>query len=60
VGAPTYATADKALQWLNRAQCVVVGRVDMKALREYDAYLIEVGARKQVNARKHDCGGAIL
>jgi Protein of unknown function (DUF3237) len=48
VGAPTYATADKELEWLNRAQCIVVGRVDMKTLRvEYDAYAIEVGAKKQ-------------
>ena len=48
VGAPTYATADKELEWLNRAQCLVVGRVDMKTLRvEYDAYAIDVGASKQ-------------
>jgi hypothetical protein len=48
VGAPTFATADKELEWLNRAQCLVVGRVDMKVLRvEYDAYAIEVGATKQ-------------
>ncbi len=39
VRAPTYATADKELEWLNRAQCLIVGRVDMKALRvESDAY----------------------
>src|SRR5262249_31730299 len=29
VGAPTFATADPELAWLNRAQCVCVGRVDM-------------------------------
>ena len=47
VGAPTYQTADRELEWLNRAQCLCVGRVDMKALRvEYDVYLIEVGGRK--------------
>jgi hypothetical protein len=47
VGAPTYATADKALNWLNRAQCLAVGRVDMKALRvEYDVYVVEVGGRR--------------
>jgi hypothetical protein len=47
VCAPTYATADKALEWLNRAQCLIVGRVDMKALTvESDAYLIEVGGRE--------------
>jgi hypothetical protein len=46
VCAPTYATADKELEWLNRAQCLIVGRVDMKALTvESDAYFIEVGGR---------------
>jgi hypothetical protein len=44
---PTYATADKQLEWLNRAQCVGVGRVDMRALRvEFDVYLVQVGGRK--------------
>jgi hypothetical protein len=57
VGAPTYATADKALSWLNRAQCLAVGRVDMKALRvEYDAYLIEVGGRKHSLRSRPDVG----
>ena len=57
VGAPTYATADKALKWLNRAQCLAVGRVDMKALRvEYDAYLIEVGGRKHSPPSQRDIG----
>lgn len=43
---PTYATADKQLDWLNRAQCFGVGRVDMKALRvEFDVYLMTVGDR---------------
>lgn len=47
VCAPTYATADKELGWLNRAQCLIVGRVDMKALTvESDAYFIEVGGRE--------------
>jgi hypothetical protein len=51
---PTYATADKDLEWLNRAQCLIVGRVDMKALTvESDAYLIEVGGRKN----SQDLGG---
>jgi hypothetical protein len=51
VGAPTYQTADKELEWLNRAQCLCVGRVDMKALRvEYDVYVIEVGGRKHSSA----------
>jgi hypothetical protein len=46
VVAPTYATADKELAWLNRAQCLGVGRVDMKALQiEYDVYVIHVGQR---------------
>lgn len=43
---PTYATADPRLQWLNRAQCVGVGRVDMSALRvEFDVYVVRVGNR---------------
>jgi hypothetical protein len=57
VGAPTFATADKELGWLNRVQCIVVGRVDMRALRvEYDAYAIEVGATKQPNRGQPDVG----
>jgi uncharacterized protein DUF3237 len=56
VCAPTYATADKDLEWLNRAQCLIVGRVDMKALTvESDAYLIDVGGRKNA----HDAGGVM-
>jgi Protein of unknown function (DUF3237) len=44
--APTYVTADKELAWLNRAQCIGLGRVDMKALRlEYDVYVIQLGGR---------------
>jgi hypothetical protein len=51
VGTPTYQTADMELAWLNRCQCVCVGRVDMKALRvEYDVYAIEVGGRKDASA----------
>jgi hemoglobin len=43
---PTYATADPRLEWLNRAQCVGVGRVDMAALRvEFDVYVVRVGER---------------
>jgi hypothetical protein len=58
VGTPTYTTADKELEWLNRAQCIAVGRVDMKALRvEYDVYLIAVGDRKHAPARPR-AGGA--
>jgi hypothetical protein len=45
--APTYATADKELAWLNRAQCIGVGRFDIKTLRaEYDVYVVSVGDRK--------------
>jgi hypothetical protein len=56
VCAPTYASADKELEWLNRAQCLIVGRVNMKALTvESDAYLIEVGGRKTSQKR----GGVI-
>jgi hypothetical protein len=41
---PTFVTADSRLDWLNRAQCIAVGRVDMTALRvEYDVYLVRVG-----------------
>ena len=58
VGTPTYTTADKELEWLNRAQCIAVGRVDMKALRvEYDVYLIAVGDRKHAPARPRAGGG---
>ena len=53
VGTPTYATADKELAFLNRAQCIAVGRVDMKALRvHYDVYRIGVGDRKHPPARQ--------
>ena len=46
--APTYATADKELAWLNRAQCIGVGRVDMKTLRaDYDVYVVTVGASRR-------------
>jgi hypothetical protein len=47
---PTYATADKQLEWLNRAQCIGVGRVNMRALRvEFDVYLLQVRGRKQAS-----------
>ncbi len=43
---PTYETADPRLEWLNRAQCIGVGRVDMSALRaEFDIYVVRVGER---------------
>jgi hypothetical protein len=47
---PTYVTGDKEFAWLNRAQCIGMGRVDMKAARlEYDVYAIEVGGRKRAD-----------
>ena len=43
---PTYETADPQLEWLNRAQCIGVGRVDMTAFRvEFDVYVVRVGER---------------
>jgi Protein of unknown function (DUF3237) len=43
---PTYATADPRLEWLNRAQCIGVGRADMTAFRvEFDVYIVRVGER---------------
>ncbi len=46
---PNYLTADNRLAWLNRAQCLGVGRVDMAARRvEADVYIIQVGGRKEV------------
>ena len=45
---PTYATSAPALQWLNRAQCMGVGRVDMAAFRvEFDVYVVDVGGRAE-------------
>jgi hypothetical protein len=47
VTAPTYTTADKELAWINRAQCIGLGRVDTKAMRiESDVYVIEVGKKR--------------
>jgi hypothetical protein len=44
---PTYTTADKELAWLNRAQCIGLGRVNTKALQiEYDVYVVSVGSRR--------------
>jgi xanthine dehydrogenase YagT iron-sulfur-binding subunit len=44
---PIYTTSEPRLAWLNRAQCISVGRVDTKAMRiEHDVYLIEVRGRK--------------
>jgi hypothetical protein len=37
------ATADAQFSWLNRVQCVGIGRVDMKARRvEFDIYVVRV------------------
>ena len=48
VTAPTYTTADKGLAWLNRAQCIGLGRVDTKAMRiDYDVYAVSVSGRRQ-------------
>jgi hypothetical protein len=44
---PTYTTANKELAWLNRTQCIGLGRVDMKAMQlVYDVYAVRVGDRK--------------
>jgi hypothetical protein len=48
VTSPTYTTADKDLAWLNRTQCLGLGRVDTKAMRiEFDVYTVSVGGRKR-------------
>jgi len=50
VTSPTYTTADKELAWLNRAQCLGLGRVDTKAMRiEADVYAVSVGERKRAD-----------
>jgi len=47
VVALTFATADKELEWLNRAQCIGVGKVDTTAPSvELDVYVVEVGGRR--------------
>jgi hypothetical protein len=46
VVAPTYVTADEELAWLNRIQCIGLGRIDTKAMRiEFDVYGVTVGGR---------------
>jgi hypothetical protein len=43
---PVFATAEARFAWLNRIQCIGVGRVDMTALRvEFDVYAVHVGGR---------------
>jgi truncated hemoglobin YjbI len=55
---PTYATADPRLDWLNRAQCIGVGRVDMTALRvEFDVYIVRVGPRADQDTLYARVGG---
>ena len=55
---PTYATADPRLEWLNRAQCIGVGRVDMTALRvEFDVYVVRVGERTRQASLYDRLGG---
>jgi hypothetical protein len=43
---PVYVTAAERFAWLNRAQCIGLGRIDMSTLRlEFDVYAIRVGDR---------------
>ncbi len=52
--APTYATTDKELAWLNRTQCIGLGRVDTKAMSiESDVYIVSVGGRKMQGSISH-------
>jgi len=51
---PTYATAEPALAWLNRVQCIGVGRVDMKQFRvRFDVYVVRVGDEGKLASRDH-------
>ena len=46
---PVYVTAAERFEWLNRAQCIGVGRMDMAALQlEFDVYAMRVGNRPHV------------
>jgi Protein of unknown function (DUF3237) len=48
---PTFAAASPSLAWLNRIQCIGVGRVDMAAQRiDYDFYAVRVGDRMRPGA----------
>ncbi len=43
---PVYVTAAERFEWLNRVQCIGLGRIDMSTLRlEFDVYAIRVGNR---------------
>jgi Protein of unknown function (DUF3237) len=45
--APTFETPDYRLSWLNRLQCLGVGRVDTTGKRyDFDVYAVEVGDRR--------------
>jgi Protein of unknown function (DUF3237) len=46
VVAPTFETSDKSLSWLNRAQCIGVGRALSITQIAFDAYLIRSGGEK--------------
>lgn len=53
VVAPTYCTGDNQLAWVNRLQCIGVGRVDMQALEVcFDVYYFEIGIR--LSNKSHD------
>lgn len=50
---PTYATADPTLAWLNRVQCLGVGRVEMKSFRvQFDVYVVRVGDESRSTRRQ--------
>jgi hypothetical protein len=52
---PIYATADVQLEWLNRAQCIGVGRIDMSTLQfEFDVYVVRVEDRPGSDANTKD------
>ena len=49
--APTFETPDYRLSWLNRLQCLGVGRVDTTGKRyDFDVYAVEVGDRALKNS----------
>jgi Protein of unknown function (DUF3237) len=46
VVAPTFETSDESLSWLNRAQCIGVGKAFCTAQIAFDVYLVEAGGEK--------------
>jgi hypothetical protein len=47
---PIFETADDRFDWLNRAQCIGVGRVDTAARSyEFDVYTVQVGERSRAD-----------